>query len=131
MPAMTGIVTPLRRGASDWATATGPALIAADILQALGTVQGELPWDTNRGSKLDRLRHKSMPLSVMNDLAEAWARECLAGELPQVAIRQVTVARSTGPDGQQSNLDITILYDVINLSTGIPSARDQQVTLTL
>jgi hypothetical protein len=126
----TGITTPLRRdGKSDWAHGSGTALYADEIAEALGIVQGELPWDTNRGSKLNRLRHRSLPLEVLRDQAEAYVRECLADQFTDVLVRSVTVQREAGPDGQETGVIVSVGFDVINPSTGALLARDQVATV--
>lgn len=128
----TGISAPMQRdGKSDWKTSKDAQLYAEEIQQALGTNVGELRWDTNRGSKLQRLRHKAVPDEVLRDLAGAWARECLAQEIPEVALRDVQVARTQGEDGQRTGVDITLFFDVVNPMTGALIYRDQRTTVTV
>lgn len=132
MPSITGMLQPLRRdGNNDWQNASAPSLYQNEVEQALGTFAGEYKWDTTRGSKLNKLRHMSAPDSVMRDLAGAWSRECLAIELPMIAIRSVDFERDRGEDGGRHVINITVWYDIVNLKTGTIEARGQSANVSI
>lgn len=128
--ATTGVLTPFCRDAkSDWSNGNGAALYESEIVQALGTRRGELPWDTQRGSRLHLLRHKSVPTEILSDLARVYAMECLANELPNIAVRTVQVSRAVGSDGQYTVLNIDITYDVIDVNSGNTLLSQQSVSV--
>ena len=128
-----GVLVPFQRDIkSDWANASGSAVVRSDVIQALLMERGELPWDEGRGSRLNWLRHRSLPEATMNDLARVYVVEALRGELANVVVREVTVARFAGPDGDpRSGLRVRVTYDIIDPNSGIAQSPGQEATLVV
>ena len=119
MAQLVGILTPFQRDQKgDFANGSGADLIRSKVAQALGTIRGELPWDTNRGSRLHLLRHKSLPDAVMRDAARAYVEEALADELTDIAVRDVTITRSKDANGLPTILGVRVTYDVVDPNSG-------------
>ena len=94
-------LTPFRRdGKSDFAHGSGAELLASKIAQILGTEgttpysSGEMPWRTDFGAGLDRLRHQNNN-DLLSELARVYVRETLERWLPAVELTDV-VARNEG-----------------------------------
>lgn len=75
----SGIVCPFQRdGKGDFANDTGMRLLKSDISELIGiigptaTEPGELPWDTDRGSRIRSLRHRHLHSEMMRALAEQY-----------------------------------------------------------
>jgi len=116
-----GILTPFRRGPSDFVNGGGAAFIQSAVSQVLGTVassdytQGELPWRPEFGSLLHFLRHRKNDATTA-ELARVYVAEALARWVPQVRLKLVDVERKLGPDGEESVLLVRITYDIVGLS---------------
>jgi phage baseplate assembly protein W len=74
-----GIVCPFQRdGKGDFANDSGMNLLKSDIGELLGiegptaTEPGELPWDPDRGSRVNSLRHRKLHTEMMRALAEQY-----------------------------------------------------------
>jgi phage baseplate assembly protein W len=116
-----GLVRPFRRDArADFLAAGGELLIRSAVGQILGTVgasegtSGELPWRTDFGSLLHRLRHQKND-SVLQDLARVYVVDALKRWEPRIVVTAVTVQREQH-DGENV-LAIRIRYDVISTNT--------------
>jgi uncharacterized protein len=78
----------------DFASGTGAELLASKVRQVLLTEgatphsTGELPWRTNFGASLSRLRHQRDD-TVLAELARVYVRDALARWLPGVQLVQV------------------------------------------
>jgi phage baseplate assembly protein W len=98
---MTGIATPFRRDARDFASASGGDLRRSKVEQVLATeadtpkTSGELPWRTAFGSALHLLRHRPND-EALAELARVYARDALARWLPGVRVTGATVVQSEG-----------------------------------
>ena len=116
-----GLLRPLRRDQkADFAAAGGEQLIRSAVGQILGTIgasdatPGELPWRTEFGSLLYRLRHQKND-SVLQELARVYVVDALKRWEPQVVVTSVNVTREK-QDGENV-LAIRIRYDVISTNT--------------
>ncbi|WAM28301.1 GPW/gp25 family protein [Myxococcus sp. NMCA1] len=86
------LLVPFRRDKKrDFASGTGPELLASKVRQVLLTEgatphsTGELPWRTNFGVGLSRLRHQRND-TVLAELARVYIRDALARWLPGVQL---------------------------------------------
>ncbi|WP_408891594.1 hypothetical protein ACJ2CR_19215 [Myxococcus faecalis] len=93
------LLVPFRRDRKrDFATGTGAELLASKVRQVLLTEgatpysTGELPWRTNFGAGLSRLRHRSNN-AVLAELARVYVRDALARWLPGAQLVQLDVAQ--------------------------------------
>jgi uncharacterized protein len=112
-----GLLRPFRRDLrSDFAAAGGEQVIRSAVGQILGTVgasevtDGELPWRTEFGSLLTRLRHQRNDY-VLQELARVYVVDALQRWEPRVRVTEVGVTRER-QDGENV-LAIRLRYDVI------------------
>jgi phage baseplate assembly protein W len=96
---MRGLWIPFQRDrAHDLATATGPALLRAKVLQVLCTQGagpssgGELPWRTRFGAGLESLRHQRND-RALTELARVRIDEALRRWLPSVQVCDLHITR--------------------------------------
>jgi len=115
-PTFRGLIRPFQRdGRSDFAAATGEQLIRSAIGQILGTVgasdttPGELPWRTEFGSLLHRLRHQRND-AVLQELARVYAVDALKRWVPRVVAHSVNVI--VGRDDDANVLAVHLRYRV-------------------
>lgn len=96
-----GLVTPFRRVANDFANDTGIALLESCVAQVLGTTgdspkgRGELPWRTEFGSVLERLRHMGQN-QALTAFAQAYTDDALKRWEPRVRRSRVTILPNPG-----------------------------------
>lgn len=116
-----GLVRPFRRdGRADFLAAGGEPVIRSAVGQVLGTIgasdvtPGEIPWRTEFGSLLHRLRHQKND-SVLQELARVYVVDALKRWEPRIVVTAVTVGREQ-QDGDNV-LAIRIRYDVISTNT--------------
>ncbi len=116
-----GLLRPLRRDQkADFAAAGDEQLIQSAVGQILGTIgasndtPGELPWRTEFGSLLHRLRHQKND-GVLQELARVYVVDALKRWEPRIAVTAVAVGREQH-DGENV-LAIRIRYDVISINT--------------
>ncbi|HEX7839685.1 MAG TPA: GPW/gp25 family protein [Kofleriaceae bacterium] len=116
-----GLLRPLRRDQkADFAAGGGKQLIRSAVGQILGTIgasevtPGELPWRTEFGSLLYRLRHQKND-SVLQELARVYIVDALKRWEPRIVVTAVQISR----DQQEGEdvLAIRIRYDVISNNT--------------
>lgn len=116
-----GVLTPFRRGPSDFVAGGGVAFLQSAIGQVLGTAamsdytHGELPWRPEFGSLLHFLRHRPNNQTTA-ELARIYVAEALARWVPQVRLKNVEVDRRRGPNGELTILSVRIAYDIVGLS---------------
>ena len=127
-----GLVRPFRRdGRADFLAAGGEQMIRSAVGQILGTVgasemtQGEIPWRTEFGSLLSRLRHQKND-SVLQELARVYVVDALKRWEPRIVVTAVTVRRAQH-DGENV-LAIRIRYDVV--STNVLLSEVEQTVVT-
>lgn len=115
-----GLLTPFRRGPSDFVSGGGVAFLQSAIGQILGTrassdfTEGELPWRPEFGSLLHFLRHRNNNQTTA-ELARVYVADALAQWLPQVRIKNVDVQRKVGPGGEENVLLVVLTYDIIGI----------------
>ena len=107
---LIAITTPFRRDRkSDFASGTGSALLSSKISQILGTegasghLGGELPWRTDFGAGLHRLRHMAND-DVLEELARVYIRDALRKWMGDVSVTGVDVAR----DGESLIIRVSV-----------------------
>jgi phage baseplate assembly protein W len=116
-----GLLRPLRRDQkADFAAAGGEQLIRSAVGQILGTIgssdatPGELPWRTEFGSLLHRLRHQKND-SVLQELARVHVVDALKRWEPRIVVTAMEVGREQH-DGENV-LAIRLCYNVISANT--------------
>jgi phage baseplate assembly protein W len=116
-----GLLRPLRRDQkADFAAGGGEQLIRSAVGQILGTIgssevtPGEVPWRTEFGSLLYRLRHQKND-SILQELARVYVVDALKQWEPRIVVTAVTVQREQ-LDGENV-LAIRIRYDIISTNT--------------
>jgi hypothetical protein len=116
-----GLLRPLRRDQkADFAAAGGEQLIRSTVGQILGTIgssdatPGELPWRTEFGSLLHRLRHQKND-SLLQELARVYVVDTLKRWEPRIVVTAVEVDREQH-DGENA-LAIRLRYNVISTNT--------------
>jgi uncharacterized protein len=116
-----GLLRPFQRdGRADFVAAGGEALIRSVVGQILGTIgaseitPGEVPWRTDFGSLLYRLRHQKND-SVLQELARVYVVDALKRWEPRIVVTGVAIGRLC-QDGENV-LAIRIRYDVISTNT--------------
>ena len=117
-----GLIRPFQRdGRADFVAAGGEAAIRSAVGQILGTIgasdvtPGEVPWRTDFGSLLFRLRHQRND-SMLQELARVYVVDALQRWEPRIVVTAVALSRLRH-DGENV-LAIRIRYDVI--STNAP-----------
>ncbi len=116
-----GILTPFRRGPSDFVAGGDVAFLQSMIGQVLGTAassdytQGELPWRPEFGSLLHFLRHRPNNATTA-ELARVYVTEALARWVPQVRLKDVALERKVDSNGEETILLVRIVYDIVGLS---------------
>jgi phage baseplate assembly protein W len=116
-----GLTRPFQRdGRADFAAAGGEQLVRGAVGQVLGTIgsseltPGEMPWRTEFGSLLHRLRHQKND-SVLQELGRVYVVDALKRWEPRVIVTDVHVTREQH-DGENV-LSIHLRYDVISTNT--------------
>ena len=116
-----GLTRPFQRdGRADFVATGGEQLVRAAVGQVLGTVgaseitPGEMPWRTEFGSLLHRLRHQKND-SVLQELGRVYVVEALKRWEPRVVVTAVRVNRE--PHDGENVLAIRLRYDVISVNT--------------
>src|SRR5215467_5566455 len=116
-----GLLRPFQRdGRADFVAAGGEAVIRSAVGQILGTIgasditPGEVPWRTDFGSLLYRLRHQKND-SILQELARVYVVDALKRWEPRIVVTAVTLGRLR-QDGENV-LAIRIRYDVISTIT--------------
>lgn len=116
-----GLLSPFRRGPSDFVAGGDADLLASMVDEVLGTkaesdyTAGELPWRPEFGSLLHFLRHRNNDATTA-ELARVYVAEALARWIPQIRLKSVTTEKKTGPDGEDSILYVQIVYDIVALN---------------
>jgi len=116
-----GLVRPFRRDArADFLAAGGEQAIRSAVGQILGTVgasemtQGEIPWRTEFGSLLHRLRHQKND-SLLQELARVYVVDALKRWEPRIIVTDVRITREQ--QDRDNVLAIKLRYDVISTNT--------------
>lgn len=114
----SGIITPFRRdGKGDFTNASDITLVRSNVRQVLFTIaqspqsRGELPWRPEFGSVLEVLRFRNFD-EVTVELARTYLVDALKTWVPRVRIKSANIVA----DYDQSLLDITVFYDILNSS---------------
>lgn len=116
-----GLLRPFQRdGRADFSAAGGEALIRSAVGQILGTIgaseitPGEIPWRTDFGSLLYRLKNQKND-TVLQELARVYVVEALKRWEPRIIVTDVAVGRLR-QDGENV-LAIRVRYNVISTNT--------------
>ncbi len=115
-----GLQTPVQRdGKTDFAHVTGGDFQDQKIGQVLGTrgadsvVQGEVPWRTEFGSSIDRLRHSNNNV-LLEQTFRTFAVDSLGRFMPEVQVTNVIVDRDANPEV----FFASVHYDLVDPVTG-------------
>lgn len=105
-----GLQRPFQRdGKQSFAAAGGYAHLDSKIGQILGTVPGELFWDTEFGSNLDRLRHLDNNTDI-TPIARRYTVDALERYLPEVMVTEFTCKQVRDASGAETKLQIKLAY---------------------
>jgi phage baseplate assembly protein W len=97
-PLGAGLIRPFfRTEHGDFASFQGPDLVSSNIGQVLGTGKGTLPWRTELGSDLERLRHGANTADF-RELTEVFVRDAIARWEPRAQLTQLRVDPITDPE---------------------------------
>lgn len=108
VPKLRGMSFPFRRtGASDFVVAENEAAVKANVIFALTTPVGFLPWRPEFGSKLSTLRH-NLDTQLLRESARIHIQECLARWCPYVRVLDVRVASERTTRTLKVGLDFQI-----------------------
>jgi len=133
------LIRPLRRELKiDFVSATGARLIASAVGQVLGTrcdtetTTGELPWRTEFGSQLYRLRNKNNSIALV-ELARRYVVGALERWVPRVRVTNVRISRQSSLNGTQDVLSIRVFYKIVDQrgSNGTVLATGLETGITL
>lgn len=129
-----GLTSPFQRdGSSDFASGSEVALVQAAIREVLGTTgdspraSGELPWDTEFGSRLYLLKHRN--LADIDEIAQAYVIEALRAFEPRVFISRVEVDK----EEKLNQLRIRVFFEIIdeNVPGNRVAAVSENVEVTI
>ena len=116
----------------DWVNASGSRLVASAVGQILGTRSdspedaGELPWRTEFGSQLYRLRNRLNSPAVV-ELARRYVVDALATWAPWVRVTDVRAVRTGKSSSELNILAIRVRYELVDQTT----TNNQIVTSSL
>lgn len=113
-----GIVTPFQRdGKGDFANADDITLVRSNVRQVLYTIasssvtNGEIPWRPEFGSILQVLRFRNLD-ETLEELARTYVVDSLKTWAPRIRITGTVVEA----DVDETTLDITVRYNILNTS---------------
>lgn len=116
----TGPTFPFARdGRGDWTTGSGVEAIESAIRQILGVkgasanTQGELPWRTEFGSQLHRLRHSNNN-AALEDIARVFVIEAIRRYERRINLTQATVQAFDVESFGKVGLRVEIFYTIRN-----------------
>lgn len=116
------VIRPLRRDRkNDYAHDGGVALVAAAVVQVLGTIcdtgvtRGELPWRTDFGSAVELLRFRNIDDS-MEPLANLYVFEALQRWEPRAVVRRTQMAEVVDSEGV-GHVVLRVVFDVATSNT--------------
>lgn len=130
-----GILTPFRRGAADYVSGEGSALINSEIRQVLGTrcasatTQGELPWRTEFGSLIHRARHRNND-AVLAALLNQWTVDAVARWLRFVRVTRTTLERKKDEHGNETILSLRVFWEAVSRGGQVLGSGSTSVPLT-
>lgn len=116
-----GVVRPFARDQKgDVATASGAALVRANVAQVLGTrcdspsgAQGELPFNTSFGSLLYMMRHVRNS-DAFAPMVQHYVVDALARWEPRVRVRSVTSKRTSVGGMVDNAVVVDVSFDVLD-----------------
>jgi phage baseplate assembly protein W len=129
-----GLLTPLRRGAADFISGEGAALINSEIRQVLGTrcssstTQGELAWRTDFGSLIEHARWKNNDL-VLEALLNQWVVDAIARWLKNVRITRTRLERKNDANGQETICSLRIWWEAVSRGGQVLGSGETSVPL--
>lgn len=113
-----GLILPFdRNGISDFANATGRALISSAIQQVVATRAtsaheiGEVPWRSAFGSVIHLARHQNNTI-VLEESVRQWVLDSFARWLSFVRATDIRIARVKDPDGNETIMVVRIAWIV-------------------
>lgn len=130
-----GIITPFQRGAADYNSDEGEALINSAIRQVLGTrcssatTQGEIPWRTDFGSLVDHARHRNNDV-VLGELLNQWAVDAVARWLVSVRITRTSLTRQSDAAGNENTIILRVWWEAVSRGGQVLGTGATSVPLT-
>ena len=116
-----GLIFPFQEnGQGDYLQGEGSTLLDSDITLLLGCSQGELLWDTQRGTRLVEILHRNYSA----DAVKALALEMVAEAMDKYEFR----VRLTGIDAKKvdKKLKLFTKYRPLGYSSNAPGATVEQ-----
>jgi uncharacterized protein len=99
-----GLITPFVRDKKrDFASGEGWTLTMSKSRQVLGTRPGEVPWRTEFGTELDRLRHQQNT-NVARELGRLYTKDALRKFVPSVSVTGFSAVQ----DGERLSVRVTL-----------------------
>lgn len=89
-PVAAELAHPLRRAQTDFETRSGDAAVLAQVAEVLGTDLGSLPWRTDFGCDLQRLRQKGNT-PILRETARAFIDDAIRKWVPSASLVSVDV----------------------------------------
>lgn len=129
-----GLLGPLRRGAADFVSGEGAALIHSEIRQVLGTrcssatTQGELPWRPEFGSLLQHARHRNND-AVLEALLTQWAVDAISRWLRFVRVTRTQLERQKDEHGHETILHFWVFWEAVSRGGQILGSGSTSVQL--
>ena len=99
---------PFRRAESDFATLSGDDEIRAQVSEVLGTALGSIPWRTDFGSNLHRLRNQGNT-PILRETERVFVDDAIRKWVPGVQLVSVNV---TSP--KPNVVDMTVVFQLGN-----------------
>jgi hypothetical protein len=130
-----GLVLPFQRGPNDFAADGGANLVKSCGRVVLGTrcdspiSNGELPWRTEMGAVLQRLRHKNNN-PALAELAQAYVADALGIWEPRIAITSTAIVKNPA---KPRALYVRIGFDIIasNVPGNAVTLPDQSIDVPI
>jgi hypothetical protein len=130
-----GIIYPLTREHSDYATGSGSTLVGSNIRHVLGVraastdgaYRGELPWRLNFGSQLDRARHSNLDDDIERDLLRVYSVDAVARWEPRAITSPGDIELEDIAGGRRGKMAVTFQLDTGQLGHVDPQAVEVNV----
>lgn len=130
-----GLRFPMVRTGSDFQVSSGEDLVMSTVPYILETqanspdIQGEIPWDSEFGTQIARLKHKNIVTDneALNELARHYVIDGLVINEPRLIVREVWAEQVF--ESQKNNLDIHMTLGLIDEDISANDVRIQNDAL--
>jgi phage baseplate assembly protein W len=122
-----GIQTPFQRdGKQSFAAAGGDVHLKSKIQQVLTTRIGELQWNPEFGSNLDRLRHMDNDADI-EPIARRYTVDALEQWVPEIVVTRFSCTAVSDSTGAETKLAISLGYTLVGQE---PTPSTDDLTFT-